>query len=452
MFNVRHITSALTGLALLVSLLSSCEKEPARTLPVGPFVLSLDVSCEKALQTRSSIISNPSVVKDLNIWVYSADGDLIETHYIGNLSFSGSKTFTLQSNCGSNSSVILIANAGYAIVAPSTASAEVSITPVYSGSDNGVFAVGKTNGLYFDGSKTFSGNITLDIAMARADISFSLSPEAEESGYELCSNDDDGSVKIKSLRICNATKTLSWAPSSSVNSMRNYAARSASELDSYELAGADDLAAFNAGSAASLYTLPNYCQVPNRTTPNGTTGTATYFEAVAEFSGNEAEHLSQGDQVYRFYAMDSASQIGLRAPYVYTYDVMISNGVYDVTDGLCWRKDMFNFVTGTNSVIVDETNLVRLFQPKSAAIAGNYTFALSATDDRQSDGTFVISKAYGSSNELVGVNVSAEAPGEATLYVRDPYGHSGSIPLKAAYRTTVVIGGIGDGGGGNSGF
>lgn len=382
--------------------------------------LSFKVDCPYT--SKSSIIVDESRVRDLNVWVFSSSGVLVESYYFEDLSIHGSGSVSFDSSAGGHSSLIVIGNAGRKLQAPPVESEEASFRMDYPpGTPGTVLMVGE--GALTMTSTGLRSDVSLKRAMCRIALKTVLSSSLAAGGGVL-----GGNVKIREVRFVNSPASFSILPGAAWDSASLFKATSNTVFQTGDCLSAADLATLQAGGTVYLYSLPNYTDVDYSDRPLPSTLYATYIEMTVDYeaSGN----ISEGSAVCRFYANDG-NTVGLQGGCSYTCTVILSNDGASNT----WRKDDFRF-ENPSGFTAGEAKEVTLHSRTHAGT--DVSFSLSKTPGLSSTGTFRIGeKVYG--EYLSGVMVTALTAGTDTLYSFDSGGNlMGFVPLEASFPSISV--------------
>ncbi len=367
----------------------SCKAVPC-VVKQGPEMLcSLDISTPEDVRTRSGGDAE-STVFDLNIWIYDGgSGTLKRQIFKDALAIAGSGNVSFYSDVVPGDFVLLIANAGGMVTAPSSLGASCSIAYPSGG---GLLFMGTAGALQTNGD-AYVAEARLSRVMCRL-----LLPVSTETG---CS--------VESLKVCDTPGVISFVAGGGIaESAKSNVPEAGQPL--LDLAGVQP---------GPFYLIPD-CSAPM----------LQYAECVVHFAAGAS---GEGDEIRRT-RLSEAFPAGLKGGS--SYECRLSAIDEPVAgDESLWTRDALRFSAAELFVPVGDGGTAWLLQEKPSADAGRYSFSLSETGTLDNDGRFAVSPRYASDGTLVGADVSALSPGESKLYFRDGHSHSGWICLKASYHT-----------------
>lgn len=413
---IRLICLVSTVCVLLASCIreSHCEFREERA--------SLSVTVEGDAPSKSSTIVDESLVRDMNVWVFSSDGTLKETHYFDALSIRTTGSVSFDTSTGGHSRLVVIGNAGRELQAPESSGDRVTFTQSYPLSSSGAVLMVGESALAMT-STGLRATVILSRAMSRIALKVSLAPSLTAIGASLGSN-----VRILEAGFCNSPAVFSFVPTSIWESVRTFKAAPGTAFQTGDRLSAGDISTLQTGGTVYLYSLPNYTDVPYSDRPSDATTYASYIEMKLSFDALGS--VGGGTVLCRFYANDG-SRIGLMGGCSYTCQVIVSNDGASNT----WRKDDFRF-DNPEDFLAGQIKTVSLHSQTHPE--ASVSFSLSSVPGVSDNGTFRLGeKVTGSS--LSGVRVTALASGTGTLYCFDSGGAMmGSVPLRSVYPVITV--------------
>ena len=293
---------------LLPALLAGCmEERPCDTLHKDTACITLTVDCDSP--SKSSLLANESLVRDLNIWVYSSSGQLVESFYLDGLSITSSGSVNVTTKAGGHSRLVVIGNAGRALTAPSLSSERAQVAMSYENDSSGMMVMVGEGRLSLT-STGMQSSVELHRAMSRIALKVALNPSLTAAGGVL-----GGNVRISRAGFFNSPSALSVLPSAAWESARSFKAVQGTPFASGDNLSASDIATLYSGGTVYLYGMPNFTDIPYSDAPTANTQYSSYIEMLLEFDG--IGNVSEGCVLCRFYANDG-ERIGLKGGYSYT--------------------------------------------------------------------------------------------------------------------------------------
>ena len=360
--------------------------------------------------TRSSLISDETTVDNLNVWVYSPSARLVESCYFAADDIESGTSVSYETEAGAGCYVVLVANAGEVLSPPGNISDTFTLCPSELA---GMLMVG--TGSLSPGPEGLQGSVALSRLMARISLSVRMDSALAAAGGVL-----GGSVKIRSLRLCNCSTENEFIPDNPLNSGRFYDPGKTAPLSDGDYLSQSDIAVLHSGGTVYLYTLPNYTCADYSEVPVTGTESAAYIEMIIDYGGLDG--IGSGSACCRFYANDG-EEIGLLGGCDYCVRILLSN---DVSKAL-WRKDDFRLRDEGAPLMAGKSRNIDLLQEKPYG-EGTCLFSLSASSIVQDDGIFSIS-VNSDANAVKGVVLTASGEGSGMLYVFDRTPSDGGVPL-----------------------
>ena len=398
-----------TLLFVLLSL-QACSREDLSCESLRDFARARIVFCAGGHDAKSSFVSDETRVDNLNVWVYSLSGRIVESHYFTSGDIPGGSSVSFETDAGAGCWVVLLANAGDELDAPGS----ISDTFTLGFSEScGMIMVG--SGSLVPGSEGLEGNIILSRMMARISLSVMLDPALSAAGGVL-----GGSVRIRSLRLCNCAAENEFALDNPFSSGRVYDPGMQGPLTDGDYLSQNDITALHSGGTVYLYSLPNYTGASYSDIPGKETESASYVEMIVDYG--ELGGIGSGSAFCRFYANDG-EEIGLLGGCDYRVRIVLSN---DVSKAL-WRKDDYRLLDAGEPLIAGMSRRVDLLQKKPFG-EGSCLFSLSESSIVHDDGTFSVS-VNSDANSVKGVVLTAYREGSGMLYVFDRDPSDGGVPL-----------------------
>lgn len=399
----------ILNILLLVSVMNTaCVRNPAEEAFTPSRRVCLRLSGENGLAAgvRSALVEDDCGIKDLNVWLYSSSGKLVESHYFdaGDMADDGSLSF--ETDAGARSMVVVTANAGRGVDAPGEVSGTCSLSPDCTG---GVLMSGA--GFLTVGPGGLQCSVMLLRLMARVKLELCLDASLVDAGAVLGSN-----VRVSSVRLCNSPSELAFSPSDP-DAAAFFRAEDVGELSDGDYLTREDIASLYAGRPVFLYCLPNWQEVPYSAAPGAAGGRATYIEMKVDFDAVGA--CGAGSAYCRFHAGDGV-MLGLKGGCNYAVRVILSN---DAGTAL-WRKDDFR-LGRVDALVAGTSCRVDLLQEKNS---GNYAFSLSPDSLVKETDTFRIRENL-EGGVLKGVILTALSEGDGTIYVFGEGPDGASVPL-----------------------
>ena len=363
---------------------------------------SIALTLDSESFSKSTFLSDESRISDLNIWIYMSTGQLKESFYLDNLSINSAGQVNITTSAGGHSRLVVIANAGRELAAPSQDSESAKISMSYSNDGAGkMLMIGE--GTLTLTSTGMQSAIELHRAMSRISLRVGLNPSLTAAGGVL-----GGNVRIVRAGLFNCPSELSLEPVAAWESARTFKAIPGTTIAPGDYLSATDIATLCAGSAVNLYVLPNYTDIPYSDAPSDGTARSTYVEMLLALDG--IGNVGEGRVLCRFYANDG-DRIGIKGGCSYSCQVIISN------DGASnsWRKDDFRLEV-PDTFLAGEIKDVYLHSRNHDTQA--VAFSLSETPGVSETGVFRLGEKV-SGTYLQGVKVIAKNAGTGTLYCFD---------------------------------
>ena len=413
--NIRYL------ILLPVLLAPSCSEEYLAEMAPGTEAdINLTVSGD--VSSKSSLLANESLVKDLNIWVYSSSGQLVETFFLDGLSFSSSGSVNVTTTAGGHSKLIVIGNAGRALNAPARSTDSVQISMSYPNDASAAMPmVGE--GLLSLTSSGMRSDVELNRAMCRIALKVGLNSSLAAAGGVL-----GGNIRISRAGLFNSPSVMTLQPSAAWESARSFKAAAGTAFAPGDCLSAADISTLYSGGTVYLYGLPNYTDLPYLDGPSSLTAFSSYIEMLLEFDG--IGNVGEGRVLCRFYANDGA-RIGLKGGCSYSCQVLISN------DGASnsWRKDDFR-LDMPDRFLAGESKSIYLHSRNHGA--QEVSFSLSETPGVGETPVFRLGEKV-SDTFLQGIRVIAKTVGTGTLYCFDSNNEMmGEVPLTAVWPEIAV--------------
>ncbi|MBP5567493.1 MAG: hypothetical protein J6X57_08435 [Bacteroidales bacterium] len=398
-----------------LSLMACMEKQPTE---IGsPDSACITLTVESDAPSKSSMLANESLVRDLNIWIYTSSGQCKESFYFDGLSITSSGSVNFTTTAGGHSKLIAIGNAGRVLTAPSLSSESVQIPMSYANDGAGLMLmVGE--GSFSLTSTGMQSSVVMHRAMSRIALTVGLEPSLAAAGGVL-----GGNVRISRAGFFNSPSVVSLLPSAAWESVRTFKAVQGTSFASGDRISASDISTLCSGGTVYLYSLPNYTDIAYTDAPSSGTQYASYIEMLLEFDG--IGNVGEGRVLCRFYANDDA-RIGLKGGCSYTCQVTVSN------DGASnsWRKDDFRLDT-PDTFLAGEIKNVYMHSRNHDAQA--VAFSLSETPGVNETGVFRIGEKV-TESYLHGVKVIAKTVGSGTLYCFNSNNElMGSVPMSSVW-------------------
>lgn len=503
--------------AVLASVVVSCEKEAfygpslrgrssERVSVADNYILNVFGAVDEE-STKSDLVSPnyPDAIYDLNVWQYTQNGNLLSSFYVDELSFtSGSASVNIRTDIAQYDRLVVIANAGRALSAPSTMSTTATFDYVISQATMsgymGILAVGICNSMSYNSeADRWNGHVYLSRAMARLDFQIKIGDTWKNKGVRLqtaanlFSHNWDG-VTISDVRIKNMAKKFSFVPNDPTT-VQNYYVTSASDcFDGDKLVSISVADNSLVSNINSVYALPNLQYVHGmytHTFAEDHRDLSTYMVFKASVVAADGGTLDEmpGEIGYRCYPAGNNKYTDIVGGKNYRNVITIDNHDYSTETALI-GDDYFGVRTDTrfkpladNTCESGELITVYLNQPMemedtASGLGDSWTeaddefhfydsaspFSLSSTGSLLNDGHFrihsYVRKTSTVTDEVTGttyticrlcaVRLLADTPGTSTLYYRRNFeglSLAGSIELKAIRKTIIDIGGGDEGGG-----
>lgn len=418
---MQKITIKLCSVLLLLLAGGCVHEQSVGETPARVANIALSIDCTGV--SKSSAITDESLVNDLNIWLFDSSGSFAESHYMDGLSIHSSGSVSFDSSAGGHSLLVVIGNAGRELDVPQSSSGWASFQKSYPLDGSGTILLIGEGSLSMTSTGLYS-NVILNRLMSRIALSAGVSASFAASGAVLGEN-----VRIREAKFCNNPAVFSMLPLDAWQSARSFKAVSGTPFQAGDRLTDTDLATLQAGGTVYLYSLPNFTDVDYSDRPSSATRYSSYIEMTLDFDAFGS--VSPGSAVCRFYANDGCT-VGLQGGCSYSCAVTISNGVASNS----WRKDDFRFIV-PDAMLAGTLNEVALYSTNHAE--GEVYFSLSETPGVDEDETFELGDAIVNSGYCTGVEVISKQNGTGTLYAFDSSGHMmGSVPLTAVYPAITV--------------
>ena len=386
---------------LLALLMVGCVKEKhCDTISSDPAVIMLTVEGDAA--SKSSLLAHESLIRDLNIWVYTSSGQFKESFYFDDLSITSTGSVNFTTTAGGHSKLVAIGNAGRVLTAPSQSSESAQIPMSYANDATGMMLMVGEGTLNLT-STGMQSSVIMHRMMSRIALNVRLDPSLAAAGGVL-----GGNVRISRAGFFNSPSSISLTPSSAWESARTFKATQGTGFALGDRLSASDISTLCSGGTVYLYSLPNYTDIAYTDAPSSGTLYAAYIEMLLEFDGIGA--VGEGRVLCRFYANDGA-WIGLKGGCSYTCQVTVSN------DGATnsWRKDDFR-LDNPDTFLAGEVKDVYMHSRNHDTQA--VAFSLAETPGVSETGVFRIGEKV-TASYLQGVKVIAKTAGTGTLYCFD---------------------------------
>ena len=408
-------------LALPAILSASCAEESlSKNTKTDTACIMLTVDSGDSV--RSSLLADENHIGDLNVWIYSSSGQLKETFYLENLSIASVGSVNISTAAGGHSNLVVIANAGRALAAPSQSSESVQIPMSYANDASAMMLMVGAGTLSLT-STGMRSSVILHRVMSRIALTVRLNPSLSAAGGVL-----GGNVRIARAGLFNSPSVLTMLPAAAWESARTSCAVQGTPVSSGDCLSASDIATLCSGGTVYLYCLPNYTDLPYTDSPTADSRYSSYIEIMLEFDG--IGDVGEGRVACRFYANDG-DYIGLKGGCSYTCQVIISN------DGASnsWRKDDFR-MDAPDTFFAGEIREVLMHSRNHDS--QSVSFSLSDNPGVLENEVFKLGDKV-VTESLQGIRIISKTAGNGMLYCFNSAEElMGSVPLTAVFPEISV--------------